>query len=61
MAIRRKPERAIGEIIAKLWEISCDLRLGRNTVVYPNQELSAEGEVIPRVILIRPISVCKKL
>jgi hypothetical protein len=53
----RQPERTIAEIIAKLWEISWDLWLGRNAAVYPNQEISAEGEVVPRVI--RPTSLCR--
>ncbi len=53
----RQPERTIAEIIAKLWEISWDLWLGRNAAVYPNQEISAEGEVVPRVIC--PTSLCR--
>jgi len=40
LRVLRSPERVIAEVIARLWEISWDLWLGRNAAVYPDQELS---------------------
>lgn len=37
-------------MIAKLWEINWDLWMGRNAVVYPDQEILADGEVVLRDI-----------
>ncbi len=50
LEILRLPERVIAAIIARLWEISWDLWLGRNSVVYPNSETSVEGDTVQRNI-----------
>jgi hypothetical protein len=55
--IFRLPERVIAAIIARLWEISWDLWLGRNAAVYPNSEISAEGDTIQRSII--PTRLCR--
>ena len=48
--INRLPERTLAAIIARLWEISWDLWLGRNAAVCPSSVITAEGETIPSEI-----------
>jgi hypothetical protein len=54
----RSPERVIAAIIARLWEISWDLWLGRNAAVYPDSEMEADGEMIQRTYA--PTRLCRK-
>lgn len=58
LRVQRSSERVIAAIIARLWEISWDLWLGRNAAVYPDHELSAEGELVSRDI--RPGRLCRR-
>ena len=46
--IFRVPERATAAIIVKLWEIAWNLWLGRNSAIYPSEEINAEGELTAR-------------
>jgi hypothetical protein len=55
--IPRSPERVIASIIARLWEISWDLWLGRNAAVYPTSEVAADGEITERAFL--PARLCR--
>ncbi len=57
-AIPRSPEQVIASIIARLWEISWDLLLGRNAAVYPNCEVEADGEMVARAFY--PARLCRR-
>jgi len=47
-SIFKLPERAIAEIISKLWEIGWHLWLGRNAAIYPSDHTTPEGETVAR-------------
>jgi hypothetical protein len=57
-AFLRSPERVIAAIISRLWEISWDLWLVRNSAVYPDSEMTADGEMIQRTFV--PTRLCRK-
>jgi hypothetical protein len=56
--ICKQPERVVAAIIERFFETSWDLWLGRNAAVYPNQDLTAEGELV--TVDIRPSRLCRR-